>query len=42
MPAYPSSVVATQTVSSAWRQMSAADGRRAMVMVSPFASIEAG
>lgn len=42
MPAYSSPTVATQMVSSALRQVSAADGRGTMVMVSPFASIEAG
>ncbi|KQR51388.1 hypothetical protein ASF88_19720 [Leifsonia sp. Leaf336] len=42
MPAYSSSAVATQTESSAWRQVSAAEGRVMLVMVSPFASEEAG
>lgn len=42
MPAYASSAVATQTVSSALRQVSAAKGRVVLVMVSPFASAEAG
>ncbi len=42
MPAYSVSAVATQTESSAWRQVSAAEGRGVSVMVSPFASNEAG
>lgn len=38
MPTYSSSAVATQTLSSALRQVSAAEGCREREMVNPFAS----